>query len=306
MSSTDESTFNTRNIPHAQSTDEEIVAFLKCTHFMTQAEMLTHLAPVDSTKLEKIAKVHPSTMNTIYDLLLLRESTDLQDEENVQKTDSDVNAPSLYMTPKTPYNVWGREVLRFTRLDLSAACKISAIIRGKYAEVKHHEILDMIRKLEQMATSPEFPVQEQNLSLALLKIAAQSEPTPLWCAIHICSILKQKNYPAAESTLRECFTKLNTAEAETAVAASIKAKQERHSWILRVFLSVYPQATITLFRKVRPEIVECIALGELEAAVSLLKPFYMYSTDEMEKEVFADLGVDSSCLVEACKEHIWS
>lgn len=282
---------------------EEIVAFLNKAPFVTQEKILSVLEEVPNERLEAIAKSHSEVVFTVYDVLLLREEG--KAGETQTRENGCAKLEELFSTPRTPYSKWSTSIFRFTQLTLETAKKLSAVIRGRYPEVKTHEVLEVIRKLEQM-TMGGFLEEEQNLALALLNVAALSRSLSPRYILHICSVLRHRRYPSAENTLARYFEESEAEIGECAVLACIKERREDYGWYLQSYLKVRSDRVAAIYQAVKEDLHELIRHQELDQAVQLLKPIYIHSTDELEQDVLAEFPEHAQHLLDQCQDIIWS
>ncbi|OAG30067.1 hypothetical protein NEIG_01100 [Nematocida sp. ERTm5] len=287
----------------SKCTDEMIIEVVSQAPFISHAELADLLGEIDSERLEEIAKNNPSIMHTIYDILLFR-ATQI-DKVEPQKINSMVYTD--FSTPNTPYSMWSRDILRFTTIDLKSAQKLSALLRRKYNEVKPHEIMDLLRKLEHMCIGSAFTAQEKTLSLALLNIAVREGNISPRYILHFCSLMKCMQYLPADSTLLEYFEREDMSTAEEAVISAIKEKRVQSHWVLKQFLQAHSERVLSIFYKIKEDLIQYIKENEVERAVLHLTPLYMYSqAEETEECIFSEFKENRNMLKEMCQEQIWN
>ncbi|KAI5192263.1 hypothetical protein NEMIN01_1915 [Nematocida minor] len=293
-----------KTVLSADCSDIVILEYLSKAPFVTHEEIVNALKNIDSERLETIAKYNPSIIYTIYDVLLLRSS---QSPEACDEGLMENAIFTSFATPRTPYSMWNKDALRFTSLDLKTAQKLSAILRGKYNEIKPHEIMDLLRRLEHMCSGNGFSMQEKSLALALLNITAIERNISPRYILHICCLMKTMRYPTADTTLLEYFEREDPSIGECAVISSVKERRKNSHWCVKLFLEVYTDRVLSVFYKIKETLEQFIKEKDIDRVVELLTSIYMYSNDEkMEDTIFTSFGEDGKFLLEMCKEHIWN
>lgn len=285
------------------ASDIEILEFLKKAPFFTHREMADSLQNIPSEQLERIAKYNPSTVYTIYDIILLRSPTN---EDASEKYIMENMTFTPFGTPRTPYSKWSKDTLRFTSLNVKTAQKISAIIRGKHTEIKMHEIMDLLRRLEHMCTGEGFSMPEKSLALALLNIAALERTISPRYILHICCLMRSMRYPPAAGTLLKYFEKEDPSISELAVVDLVKEKNPSSEWCARVFLGLHIDRALSIFYKVKETLAEFIKEDDIDRAAGILSSIYLYSNDEkIEDTILTTFGENGALLLKKCEEYIW-
>lgn len=287
------------------STDEEIVSCLSKRNFLTDEEIFHLLREIPSSRLERIAKEKESVENLeriVYTVILQREEVDaeIKRERETEETDS------IFMTPSTPYNEWSSDIMRFTRLDISVAKKIGAILRGKYKEVRGSEIIHILRKIEHICESPSFIAQEKALAVSLLCIAVENRIARMEYIVHICEVLHRVGYSSARSLLVSYLEECEQDILERLVISGIQNETRDYAWVLQAYLAVHPNRAYSVFSEIKEKLVQYVERDKKENACMLLKPIYIYSTDDMEKEIEQILGEKGKEVLKMCNENIWS
>jgi len=286
-----------------KSTDAEIAQVLTRTPFIGREETLNALRKIDTERLERLAKEIPTLSPAIYDVLLSRE--ELLKERTNEAENTEIGRNRILSTPITPYSRWSSDISRFTRLDLETARKLGAVLRRKYPEVKRQEIIEIVRKLEQICISEGFLTDEKELALALLNVALVENVVSPLSTLQISALLKKKKYPGVEQSLIRYFEEIGAEEGEDALVKHIREKKEGREWCMRVFLSAYSERSGMLFEEIQGEIEELVREGKISQAADLLRPIYIHSTEEFEQKIvktFEDKGAE---VIEKCKENIW-
>ncbi|KAI5180202.1 hypothetical protein NEOKW01_0531 [Nematocida sp. AWRm80] len=282
------------------SDEKSVVQALKQAEFIPLSSLAKRLAEIDSYRLESIAKQVPEVSHTVYDLILLRENEICpKTEERYFPTVMD------FSTPCTPHLKWHSNVLRFINLDMDTAKKLSAILKGKYQETKPKELFEVLRKLEHMCTGTSFSEQEKSLALALIKIGTQNSTVPPAYTLYLCALLKEQNYPFAGTSLIECFESHPCIDYLDPVIEMVKERRALSTWCLKYFISIYNSQVMQIFTGIKSTIQELLSEKNIPAAVEILMPLYIHSTDELEKEMFESFGEHSHTLLDKCKESIW-
>lgn len=291
------------DILSANSSDAEILELLSKAPFFTHREIVDALQKIDSERLEAIAKCNPSTVYTIYDILLLRSPSN---EGIASKYIIENPVFSPFGTPRTPYSKWGKDTLRFTNLNVKNAQKIGAILRGKCTEIKMHEIMDLLRRLEHMCAGPSFSMAEKSLALGLLNTAALERAISPRYILHICCLMRSLQYSPGVITLLKYFENEDPGISELAVVDLVKEKKTNCEWCIKVFLSVHADRALSVFYKVKESLLQFIKEDQIERAAGVLASIYLYSNDEkIEDTIFMSFGENSAMLLKKCQEYIW-
>ncbi|KAI5190607.1 hypothetical protein NECID01_1048 [Nematocida sp. AWRm77] len=282
----------------------EIAAFLSRAPFVPQDTLLSVLKDVPANKLEEIAKAHPGVSFTVYDVLLAREGAK-PGALKEQRPEPCAVMKEVLETPNTPYCKWKADIFRFTELTLEVARKLSAVIRKKYAEVKADAVAELLSKLESIARG-RFKEEERKLALVLLNTAVLSRRTSPMRTLHICSVLRQERHGAAESTLEQYLEGETQEEGEGVVVSAIRERRGEYAWYLQVYLKTRSSRVQAVYAQVKETIHELVGMKDMDQAVLLLKPIYIHSTDELEKDIENEFKENAPALIKQCRDTIWS
>lgn len=290
--------------PRKSPEEEEVLGVLQRAHFAESLDAARELQHVPVEVLENIATNNPSLANTLYDVILRRDTG--EEEAPVENKRPLRNIHEKLSTPQTPYEKWRGTIHQFTTLDLETARKVGALFREKYTTANKEDTLCIVQRLEHICESPGFTPQERILSLSLLNTAVNSSAVFPQHALSLCALLRRRKHPFAESTLFSYLERMPGEAGEDLVVQAVKERKEGYSWMLRVFLGAHPLRQHSTLQKIKQDIRVLLQKENRESGLDLLTSLYIHSADDLEESMFADLDEDPGVLIEQCKERLWS
>ncbi|KAI5171575.1 hypothetical protein NEFER03_0897 [Nematocida sp. LUAm3] len=280
---------------HSRETEENKEDMFKNPFYLVRGEeAIIRLKGITSERLREALKMHPEISYAVYEDILLQEK-DLKKE-----MEASYRSSRLLDSPKTPICQWKVEVLGFTELTVEVCRRISCILRGNSMEIRSTEILELLRKLEHICTGNRFSVREKELSASLLSISVGTDRVNSVYSMYICGFLYSIGYPFSNEVLSK---HLDRHQNIREVCNYVCERRVSYSWIVLRYLNRCPEQVGALFSLLKDEI--CSLVGDEDKLIEVLKPIYIYSTEELEEKMKDIFKEHYEGIIRKCQERIW-
>ncbi|KAI5186757.1 hypothetical protein NEHOM01_1688 [Nematocida homosporus] len=156
---------------------------------------------------------------------------------------------------------------------------------------------------EELARVLQSPKTNREIYLVLRKI--EETQISLADTLSVGATIRKYAPKKIETGLIKWFKKMDMEESERCIMSYLEKSPKETGWILPVYLSERTWRVGPAWTKAQKIVKNLASHNQTEELVSLVKPFYIYSTDELETEIANALGSSAAEVLKECQANIW-